>query len=425
MSGVSSVNRTNQLVVVGAGVIGSAVAWHAATAGWSVVVVGPEPAGTSSSWVAGGMLAPVSEAWPGEEISLRLGSASLESWPAFASAVSVAAGGAADRAPGGPLLSAEGGLLVGVDGADRADLERLARYLAARGREVTALSGREARSLEPALGPAVRHGLHVPGDLAVDNRRLLWTLRAAARAAGAVFDTDWLAEEARGGRVLLRRATRVGPGGPPRLDVGGGEDGECGTRECDVVVLAAGAWSSQLHPGLERLIRPVKGEVIRLAATPGSLPPPRRVIRGSVHGRTAYLVPRDGGRLVVGASQRENGFDTSVTARAVRELLTDAGALVPALDEYEVTETIAGLRPGSPDNVPLVGALEPGLLVASGHHRNGLLLTPVTVELVGRLLGLARAAFTSASTDAEDLLSATDPARFATPGGADHVEEVR
>ncbi|WP_016700717.1 FAD-dependent oxidoreductase [Actinoalloteichus spitiensis] len=415
--------RTNQLVVVGAGVIGSAVAWHAATSGWSVVVVGPEPAGTSSSWVAGGMLAPVAEAWPGEEISLRLGSASLESWPAFASAVSVAAGGTADRAPGGALLSAEGGLLVGVDGADRADLERLARYLAARGREVTALSGREARSLEPSLGPAVRHGLHVPGDLAVDNRRLLWALRAAARSAGAVFDTGWLAEEARGGRVLLRRATRNGPADPPPPGLPRTEDGERETRECDVVVLAAGAWSSRLHPRLGQLIRPVKGEVVRLAATPGSLPPPRRTVRGSVRGRTAYLVPRDGGRLVVGASQRENGFDTSVTAGAVRELLTDAGTLVPALDEYEITETIAGLRPGSPDNVPLVGPLEPGLLVASGHHRNGFLLTPVTVELVGRLLGLAGAAFTSPSTDTDELLSATDPARFTTPTGTDHVGE--
>ncbi|WP_434094075.1 FAD-dependent oxidoreductase [Saccharopolyspora kobensis] len=171
--------RTAHVVVVGGGVIGLSVAWRAAAAGHRVQLVDPEPA-SGASFVAGGMLAPIAEAWPGEEELLELGSTSLERWPGFADELSRASG-----LPSG--LRREGTLVVGVDSADRAELDELAGYLSRQGRSVTRLSGREVRRLEPSLGPAVRGGLEVPGDLAVDNRSALAALRAAATAAGVEF----------------------------------------------------------------------------------------------------------------------------------------------------------------------------------------------------------------------------------------------
>jgi glycine oxidase len=154
----------------------------------------------------------------------------------------------------------------------------------------------------------------------------------------------------------------------------------------DVVVIAAGADSAGLHPMLARAIRPVKGEILRLRHRPGTLPPPFRTVRAIVGGRTCYLVPRDSGRLVLGATQREAGFDTEVTAGGVRELLTDAERVLPAVAEYALEEAAAGLRPGSPDNLPVIGELEPGVLAATGHHRHGILLAPLTADAILALL---------------------------------------
>jgi glycine oxidase len=337
--------------VVGGGVIGLSVAWRAALRGYDVVLCDPEPT-RAASWVAGGMLAPVTEAWPGEEELLDLGAASLERWPSFA----------ADLGDAG--LSTAGTLVAAVDQTDRAELDRLAAYLAERGRDVEALTGRELRALEPGLGPAVRAGLHVPGDFSVDNRQLLAALHAAASDAG------------------VRHATAV--------------------SNADVVVIAAGAWSGRLHPALEPLIRPVKGEILRLEARTGALPPPSRTIRGHVQGRQVYLVPRPNG-LVVGATQYESGFDLHPKAGGVRDLLNDAEQLLPGLTEYALTEVSAGLRPGSPDNLPLVGWLEPGVIAATGHYRNGILLAPITADTVVALID---------REPIPDEAKAADPGRF-------------
>lgn len=322
------------LVVIGGGVIGLSVAWRAAQRGHAVELVDPAPA-SGASWVAGGMLAPVTEAWPGEEPLLDLGTASLERWPAYA----------ADLGDAG--LSTAGTVVAALDQTDRAELDRLAAYLASHGREVEALTGRELRRLEPALGPAVRAGLQVPGDLSVDNRRLLTSLQKAATAAGVQHSPT--------------------------------------VPEADVVVIAAGAWSGSLHPALEGLVRPVKGEILRFETRTGALPPPTRTIRGQVEGRHVYLVPRENG-LVVGATQYESGFDLHPKAGGVRDLLNDAEQLLPGITEYALTEVSAGLRPGSPDNLPLIGWVEPGVIVATGHHRNGLLLAPITADTVVALL---------------------------------------
>ncbi|GLZ41555.1 glycine oxidase ThiO [Actinokineospora sp. NBRC 105648] len=343
------------VAVVGGGVIGLSVAWRLAESGYRVVLVDPAPR-SGGSWVAGGMLAPVTESWPGEEEVLALGSASLARWPDFAERL---------RAAGGdPGLRTEGTLAVALDSADAETLAVLADHLRELGREVERLSGRQLRALEPGLGSRVRSGLHVPGDLAVDTRETLRALHAAAAGAGVEFVTV--------------AARSVGPNVVELADES--------TVECAVVVITAGAWSGGLHPGLAGLVRPVKGEILRLRARPGALPVPTRTIRAHVESRPVYLVPRESGELVLGATQHEVGFDTEVTAASVLDLLRDAQQVLPGIGEYALTETAAGLRAGSPDNLPIIGVLEPGVLVATGHHRNGLLLAPVTAEAVLSIL---------------------------------------
>jgi len=340
-----------QIAVVGGGVIGLSVAWRLAAAEHRVVVIDPAPA-TGASWVAGGMLAPIAEAWPGEEGLLTIGTASLDAWPEFAGDLSAAAGD--------PGLRTDGTVVVAVDAADAARLEILAEHLATLGRPVERLTGQRLRRLEPSLGPSVRSGLVVSGDLAVDNRELLRALLTAARRSGVEFGT------------ATARAVRSG-----EIELADGS-----TVDCSVAVICAGAWSGRLHPRLATLIRPVKGEILRLRARAGTLPPPKRTVRGLVESRPVYLVPRADGELVVGATQYEAGFDTEVTVRGMRELLADAERVLPGLAEYAVIECAAGLRAGSRDNLPLIGWLEPGVLVATGHHRNGFLLAPITAAAV-------------------------------------------
>jgi glycine oxidase len=365
------------LVVVGGGVIGLSCAWRAAAAGTSVTLVDPAP-GSGASWVAGGMLAPVTEAWPGEEALLELGLESLARWPGFAAELTDAAGADAG-------LRREGTVVAARSAGDRDELRDLAGHLSRLGREVEVLTGRELRRLEPSIGPDVRGGLSVPGDLAVDNRALLAALRAAAERAGV--------------RLRPAEAREVGEAGLVEL-----ADGT--TLRGDEVLLAAGAYSGRLYPPLAAVIRPIKGEILRLAWRPGAVRPPRRTVRGLVDGRGVYAVPLPGDRLVVGATQAEIGFETAVTAGGLRDLLHDAERVLPGIAEYAVVESAAGLRPGSPDNVPLVGRVADGLLVATGHHRNGLLLAPLTAEAVMDLITEPRRPSTPG-------LAAADPARFA------------
>ncbi|MCW2633318.1 MAG: glycine oxidase ThiO [Pseudonocardia sp.] len=370
-----------RLVVVGGGVIGLSCAWRASAAGWRVVVVDPEPA-RGASWVAGGMLAPITEAWPGDEAVLALGVASLRCWPDFAG--ELAAAGGID-----PGLRREGTLAVAATPGDRAELDAVADHLARHDLGAQRVSARELRSLEPAVGPDVSGGLAVPGDLAVDNRALLAALRAACDASGVEFELV-AALAADGDGVELQRGRRVAG---------------------DAVLIAAGAHSGALHPALHGVIRPVKGEIVRLAHRAGALPPPVHTVRAVVQGRHVYAVPRDGGGLVVGATQVETGFDTAVTVGGVRDLLRDAERVLPGLAEFELVESAAGLRPGSPDNVPLIGRLSgDGPLVATGHHRNGMLLAPITADAV---LALLSPAHHEAGLPEFPELPAADPARFA------------
>jgi glycine oxidase len=333
-----------KIAVVGAGVIGLSIAWRAAKAGWAVVVVDPQPC-SGASWVAGGMLAPVTEAWPGEEPLLELGEASLRAWPEFAAEL------------GDVGLRTEGTLVAAFDSADAANLDILADHLASVDRKVDRLSGPELRALEPSISTSIRSGLSVPGDLAVDNRKLLEVLRSKA--------------------TFIEQAARAVRPGVVGLDGS--------IVDCDVVVIAAGAWSRGLHPTLNPLVRPVKGEILRLRPGSGALPL-TRTVRALVESRPVYLVPRDDGQVVLGATQYEAGYNTDVTVRGVRELLSDAERVIPGISEYVLVESAASVRSSSPDNLPLIDWLEPGVLVATGHHRNGLLLAPITADTVVAML---------------------------------------
>jgi glycine oxidase len=327
------------LAVVGGGVIGLSTAWRAARTGREVTVYDPEPARGGASWLAGGMLAPVTEAWPGEEDVLRLGEASLKRWPGFAR----------DLAEEGfdPGLAGHGTLVVAFDSADAGYLDILAGHLRSLGRAAERLTGREVKRLEPGTG-SVRSGLHVPGDLAVDNRKLLDALYAACVGHQVRFVRERVEE----------------------------------LPDAEAVVLAAGAWTGRLHPQLAGAVRPLKGEILRLKPRRGCLPPPTHTVRAVVEGRPIYLVPRGDQELVLGATQYEAGFDRAVTARGVRELLEGAERVFPAITEYELTEIAAGLRAGSRDALPYLGALDGSVFAATGHHRNGLLMAPVSADAV-------------------------------------------
>jgi glycine oxidase len=374
------------VVVVGGGAIGLASAWRLAQRGAAVTVIDPDPGGGASG-VAAGMLAPITEARMGEEALLRLNLASWSRWPAFAAEVEGAAGA-------GIGYRADGTLVAALDADDRLVLDELAARHRAMGLEVTPLRGREVRSLEPGLAPGVRAGFLAAGERSVDPPALVQALRRAAGAAGVGFvaaAVERIATGSTGGGVV---GVTVADGAAPR------------EIHAATVVLAAGCRSADID-GLSEAarppVRPVKGEIITLRQPPGA-PLVTHTVRGLVHGFTVYLVPRADGRLIVGATVQERGWDTRVTAGGAYELVRDALALVPGLDDAELVAVRAGLRPGTPDDLPLIGwSAMDGLVVASGHFRNGILLTPITAEAVA-------AAVTGDALPAE--VDACDPRRF-------------
>lgn len=341
-------------VVVGGGVVGLTIAWRLARAGHQVTVVDPAPA-SGASHAAAGMLAPVSEVTYTEEPLLRLGLASLRRWPQFAADLVADSGLELD-------YRTEGTLDVAFGADDLAALDELAAFMDKLGLPVERLTGRECRRLEPMLAPSVRGGLLAAGDAWVDPRRVTAALLAALERLAVPLIRARATE-------LLPDAVRLAPAeGAQREPYGEVVEGER-------VILAAGAWSAGLA---DVPVRPVKGQIMRLRSPAPLL---GRCVRGMVHGASVYLVPRGDGELVVGATQEELGFDTRVTAGGVYELLRDARELVPGVSELELAEVVAGLRPGTPDNVPLIGPWQ-GLTLATGHHRGGVLLAPLTAALI-------------------------------------------
>ena len=376
------------VVVVGGGVVGLSCAWRAAQRGLRVVVCDPSP-GAGASHVAAGMLAPVTELHPGEEVLLRLNLEAARGYAAFAAEVAEAAGSGVGYRPCGTVA-------VAFDPSDRAVLAEARDLQRSLGLESEPLTARECRRLEPLLSPEVTGGLLVGGDHQVDNRRLVAALRTAAERAGVRF-------------AAARAAVRVTGGRVSGVELPDGR-----VLAADAVVLTAGAGAADVAgvPAEVRPpVRPVKGQILRLRVPPALRPVLSRTVRGVVRGASVYLVPREDGELVVGATSEERG-DETVTAGGVWELLRDAQALLPAVGELELVETAARRRPGSPDNAPLVGPTAlPGLHLATGHGRNGMLLAGITGEAVAQLLT------TGAVPEA---LRPFDPARFGarTPAAA-------
>jgi glycine oxidase len=349
--------------VVGGGVIGLSCAWRLAADGHQVTVVAPDPGHDGASWVAAGMLAPITEAQYGEAPLTALLLAGAAEWKEFAADLEAASG-----LPVG--YDETGTLTVALTASDRAAIDDMAAYQQALGGVAHRRSPTQCRALIPALTTACAGGIEVPGDHHVDNRALLTALVAAGRALGVDFVPGLVTEVEPGGGVMLADGGRIGS---------------------DVVVLAAGIGSAGIKglagAGLPE-VRPVKGHILRLGQAGGGAPLLARTVRGLVRGRSVYLVPRPDGSIVVGATMEERGGETTVQAGAVHQLLDDARVLIPAIDELELLECAAGLRPATPDNRPCIGwTALPGVVVATGHFRNGILLAPLTAAAMAALVG--------------------------------------
>ena len=351
------------VAVIGGGVIGLAVAWRAQQRGLNTVVLERGTLASGATHVAAGMLAPISEARSGERALLELNRTSAARYPAFVEELAAASG----RDPG---YRACGTLLVARDRDEAEALEREQAEREALGLPVERLRASEARRREPALAPTLRLALAIPDDHAIDPRALADALAHAVERAGGT-----LREHAEVARVATdgERVEGVELSDGERIDAA-------------QVVVAAGAWAGALEGLPERArvpLRPVKGQILRLRdpAGPGLLSHVLRMQPG-------YLVPRGDGRYVLGATMEELGFDTRPTAGGIFELLRDAIELVPGVSELAIEEVAAGLRPGTPDNAPVLGAgALAGLHWAAGHFRHGILLAPITADLLAASLG--------------------------------------
>ncbi|MGQ0680534.1 MAG: glycine oxidase ThiO [Actinomycetota bacterium] len=366
------------VVVAGGGIVGLSIAWRVAQQGMSVCLIDRSEEPRGASWVAAGMLAPVTEAAFGEQRLLALNLEGARRWPAFAS--ELAAGAGVDLGHSGA-----GTLYVAHDRDQAEALRRLYDYHLGLGLPVRWLRPAELREREPALHPAVRAGVLAEQDLSVDPRRVIAALQSVLKQEGV---TRKVAEiEA----LAFQSAPRVASG----VALADGQSVQGGQ-----VVLAAGCWSGRIvgaPPGLARAVRPVKGQILRLRTR-------SPLISHIVRTEEVYLVPRPDGELVVGATVEERGFDSTPTAGGALELLRAATEAVPGIRELELEEVSAGLRPGSPDNGPLVGKCSvPGLLLAAGHYRNGILQAPVTAHAIARLL---------ATGETPANIAGFEPARF-------------
>jgi glycine oxidase len=375
-------------VVVGAGVVGLACAWRSARDGARVCVLEREKPAAGATGVAAGMLAPVGEAAWGEEDLLALNLESLRRWPTFAAEI---------EADGGTEIgfATQGALHVALDRDEGEELRRRYELHRGLGLESEWLGGSACRRLEPGLATAVRGGAHVPGEASVDPRRLTAALIAANERHGVEIHSG--AEVVDAERGAGAWAVRTGDGR---------------AFEAGALVVAAGCWSGQaewLPPADRPAVRPVKGEILTLR---GSAAEP--ACEGIVAGERVYMVPRPDGRLIVGATVEERGFDTTLTAGGVHELLREAYRLIPEIAELELHEASVGLRPGTPDNAPLIGrGATDGLVIATGHFRNGVLQAPLTAECVASLISDERPSFD---------LSPFSPRRFAERHAAAGVE---
>ena len=354
-------NRRPSVAIIGAGVVGLGIAWRLAGRA-TVTVFDRGKAGSGASHAAAGMLAACCEAEPGEEALIALGRESQARWPAFAEELLRVSGIDVE-------LRREGILHLALTADDQAEIAQRLEFQRQLDLPLEWLSAAATRAREPHLAGKIAGALFSPEDHQVDNRKLVQALRGAAEKAGATICEHRPVKEivVQGGRakgVLLQDET---------------------IAAADIVVLAAGAWSrgiGGLPPDRQPPVRPLKGQVLTLrmdAAAP--------LISHVVWAPGAYMVPRRDGRLIVGATVEEKGFDETITAGGVLTLLEAAWRAIPAVEELPIEEICVGHRPGSRDDAPILGRgpLE-GLFYATGHHRNGILLAPVTADAMAHLI---------------------------------------
>jgi glycine oxidase len=346
------------VAVIGAGVCGLGIAWRLAQAGCTVDVFERGAAGHGATWAAAGMLAAGAEAEPGEQRLLELTRLSLAAWPDFAREVEAASGQTLDYRD-------QGTLVVALTQDDVQQLRFTYEFQRDLGIDLHWLSGAEARAREPHLCAGIAAAVHSPGDHQVDNRKLVLALKQAAVRAG----------------ITLRENCPVASLAVEDSHVRGVHLDDGVFVDADVVVLAAGAWSREIGGLPEDVlppVRPVKGQMLAVQMDPAA-----PLLSHVLWAPKAYLVPRADGRLLIGATVEEQGFDESLTAGGLLALLEGAWRVLPGIEELPVAETWVGFRPTSRDDAPILGptAIE-GLVLATGHHRNGILLAPVTADLM-------------------------------------------
>jgi len=354
-------SRGPRVAIIGGGVIGLAIGWRLAQQQARVDIFERDAAGRGASWAAAGMLAAGIEAEPGEDALYALNRKSQSMWPGFAAELEAAAGMRVG-------YRTEGTLEVALTRDDLARLRFHYEHRRSLGIALQWLSGAEARRCEPHLHPGAAAAVLSAEDHQIDNRELATALQRAFLAAGGTLHERQPVDaiEMSAGRIS---ALRIGER----------------RHAADVVVLAAGAWSqgiSGLPAAARPPVRPIKGQMLALrmdAATP--------LVRHVLWTPRVYLVPRGDGRLIVGGTVEERGFDAALTAGGVFALLEGAWRAVPGIEDLPIDEMWVGFRPGSRDDAPILGPSGiDGLVLATGHYRNGILLTPVTTEAVSRYI---------------------------------------
>jgi glycine oxidase len=363
---VTPIVKPKTVAIIGAGVVGLGIAWRLAARGVQVAVFDKGAAGAGATHAAAGMLAACAEAEPGEEALVALGRDSQARWPAFADEVKQASGIDVE-------LRREGTLVIALTADDQARLFHHLEFQKKLDLPLQWISAAETRRREPHLAGKLAGAVFSPEDHQVDNRKLATALAIAAQAAGA--------------RIHEHQPVTAISSQGRRVDGIVLADGR--KHAADVVVLAAGAWSRGIARSIADMapqslppVRPIKGQMLALRMDPAA-----PLISHVIWGPGIYLVPRRDGRLIVGATVEEKGFDSTLTAGGLLTLLEAAWRAVPAIEELPIDEMWVGHRPGSRDDAPILGpAPLDGLVYATGHHRNGILLAPVTADTIARLV---------------------------------------
>jgi glycine oxidase len=360
---MSQSSESRDVAIIGGGVIGCSIAWRLGQAGLGVIVLERNRIGREASYAAGGILAPLAEADSDDDF-FKLSVASLALYADFTSELREVTGIDLE-------YRTEGTIYLALSDEDELEMERRWQWQSSAGLHVERLDPDYVRKLEPLANPALRWALQFPDDHQVDNRRLMIALAAAAQKTGVEF---WTGTEVR--HLLIE--------GSERRVVGVSTDRS--KLQAKFVIIAAGSWSSLLRdeagqPLANFQIEPVRGQMIAF-----EMPAPP--IGHIIYSRKGYVIPRLSGILIAGSTIEYAGYDKSVTAGGMASIIAHATEIVPAIKDLAIVETWAGLRPHAPDDWPVLG-LDPqinGLIYATGHYRNGILLAPITAKAISELI---------------------------------------